>query len=144
MKKNNSIVAFTTYAKTTSHFGEKLGVTDLHRGTQFYINGDTLIKELKSADDYFSTEKLTMTQLAEKFSQVGHLPFTVTFKKKEGEVRTLRGMMVSPENILARAQVIDFDVDKDETKSYDNRQRQVDYRTIQSLIVDGVKYELKK
>lgn len=140
MKQKDNIISFTTYAKVDKANNVELSVTDLHRDTKFDIRGKRLIDELDSADEYETTEKLGLMELADRFSKVGHYPFTVEFKKQNGELRKIRGRMVQVENGLGRSHVIDFDIDKDPSKDYDNRMRQVDHRTIQSLIVNKVKY----
>jgi hypothetical protein len=145
MKQKNQIISFVTYAKINSVHGQNnIHVTDLNRGTDYSINGKSLIDELYSADEYDRTEKVGQTKLAETLCHAGHLPFTATFVKKDGSIRTLRGKLNGYENFMGRASVIDFDVAQDKSKNYDTRIRQVDLRTIQGLIVGGVKYELKK
>lgn len=142
--KTDTIIAFTTYAKVNDHFRNTLMVRDLHRETDFSITGMKLIKECLSADEYETTEKVTLTTLAQKLSEVGHRPFTVVFTKANGEERTLRGQMVKVETGLGRSEVIDFDLDNNPKKDFDTRVRQVDHRTLKSLIVDNVKYIIKK
>ena len=58
--------------------------------------------------------------------------------KQDGTERTLRGKLVKPEPLLGRSMV--EDLDSDDKK---NRLRQVDHRTINWLVVDGVKYTVK-
>lgn len=74
------------------------------------------------------------------------------FKKKvnaalkgvtEGEARTMIGRHFGELNDLGRVNFIDMEVEKDTSKTYDNRQRQVDPRTINYLIIKGVKYNVK-
>jgi hypothetical protein len=68
-------------------------------------------------------------------TNAGYKPFTVRFKKKGGEWRTLRGRFVAHEMLLGRSRV--EDLDEPETKK---RLKQVDHRTIEWLILDNVKY----
>jgi len=127
----------------------QLIVDNVDRKQKFLIRGDELINELSSADSFEKEEKKTMTEIAEIISTSYSTPFTVCFNKqltvkeqkagkKEGVLRTMRARLVTPEPFLGRSKVEDLDV----TDSY--RMRLVDHRTINWLIVDGVKYTKKK
>ena len=59
-------------------------------------------------------------------------PFTVVFVKQNGEKRVMRAKFISTEPLLGRSIVSDLD---DEFKI-----KQVDHRTIESIIIDKVKY----
>jgi 3-dehydroquinate dehydratase len=61
----------------------------------------------------------------------------------EGEERTMVGRHFGELNELGRVNFIDMEVEKDPSKEYDNRQRQVDPRTINYMIIKGVKYTVK-
>lgn len=112
-------------------------------------------------------EAVTQSQIATLLEGVGSKVFSVTFTKKPdpkmvalkigqltkftkknvetcllGEVRTIRGRLVSTEPKMGRSKVIDLDIPK-ETGEYDNRQRQVDHRTITSLTVNSITYTIK-
>jgi hypothetical protein len=139
--KKNDIVSYTSYAKITSIGTNNVSVIDLNNLTDYSINGKELLAQLVSADDFKSTEKCTKTELADKLANVGSFPFTVVFEKQNGETRTLRGLMLKVENGLGRSNVIDLDLPKADKA---NRMRQVDHRTLKSLIVNNVKYILKK
>jgi len=60
-----------------------------------------------------------------------------------GENRTMIGRHFGELTDLGRVQFVDMQVELDKTKSYDNRLRQVDPRTIQWIIVKNIKYILK-
>jgi hypothetical protein len=60
-----------------------------------------------------------------------------------GEERTLIGYLVKTENGFGRSEVIDLEIERDWSKEYDNRLRQVDHRTINWLIFKNVKYVVK-
>lgn len=111
---------------------------DLDDGTTFYLEGAELIGTCLSGDHFDREVDVSLTKLAEEFTKVGTRPFTVTYIKKNGEVRTLRGRMLTPDNVLGRSTVLDFDVDKGSPL------RQVDHRTLQSLVVSGVKYTVRR
>ena len=139
--KKNDIVSYTSYSKITLVGNNNVSVVDLNNGTEYDINGKLLVDQLVSADDFEKTQKCTKTELADKIANVGALPFTVVFEKQHGESRTLRGIMLKVENGLGRSNVIDLDLPLADKA---NRMRQVDHRTLQSLIVNNVKYILKK
>jgi hypothetical protein len=137
-KVNNKIV-----------YSETITVTDLDTGLEFEIHGNKLIGQCFSADRFFEEKKVTRTEMAETLSKSFNIPFTVVFQKSgkgkgetKGEMRTLRGRLVSVEALMGRARVIDLDLPNDGNPT--SRQRLVDFRTLESLIVGGVKYTLKK
>lgn len=61
----------------------------------------------------------------------------------EGEKRVMVGRHFGELNDLGRVNFIDMALEHDRTKEYDTRLRQVDPRTLHSLIVDNILYELK-
>ena len=129
-----------------------------------------LLETMYSATHYKSEVPLNMTGLAELLQFVQDEVFTIYFKKQatennatqmlldaaasdftdskklaqlakkliEGEDCSLTCHMVEVENNLGRSLVVDL-----KTTSY-NRYRQVDHRTIESIIFKNVKYVLKK
>jgi hypothetical protein len=60
-----------------------------------------------------------------------------------GEERTMVGRHYGHQDEFGRINFIDMNIVKDETKDYDTRYRLVDPRTINWLIVKGVKYKVK-
>lgn len=60
-----------------------------------------------------------------------------------GELRVMRGRHYRQINDLGRVQFVDMEVEKKEG-TYDARLKQVDPRTIQYIIVNGIKHSLKK
>ena len=137
--QKDSVLALTYFVKALSSVKDnKLAVEDLDRKNPFLIEGEAILKTCTSADQFNKTEKKTKTELAELFVNVGNLPFTVQFLTQKSEKRTLRGRYLSHEKLLGRSKVDDLDV----TKGI--RMRLVDHRNLQSLVVDGVKYILKK
>ena len=79
-----------------------------------------------------------MTQLAEELIASKGVPFTVEFIKKEGDTRKLRGRFKRTEPLMGRSHVDDLDL----AESY--KERQVDHRSILSLIKNNTKFVLKK
>lgn len=64
-------------------------------------------------------------------------------KGLNGEERTMTGRHHGGKDDFGRLHFIDMDILKDASKSYDTRQRLVDPRTLNWLIVNGVKYIAK-
>jgi hypothetical protein len=60
-----------------------------------------------------------------------------------GKLRVIKGRHYGNVDDLGRVHFIDMEIQRDPTKDYDNRSRQVDPRTIQYLIINKVKYSLK-
>jgi len=145
--KKDHLMAFVYWAKVTStninyaslfNPSPRLDVQNVDNGEKFSVHGNTLIEESYSADVYADTVTVSKTKAAEMLVSAYNKPFTVAFEKLDGELRVLRGRLVQPEPLLGRSMVEDLDLAEG---SY--RLRQVDHRTIQSLIVDNVKYLVK-
>jgi len=144
MKHNtNDIVRLVHYVRVNKAYAGNLNCTDLERGFDFTVQGSELSDSVNSADSFETTEKVGITKIVEIFESVRENVFSVTFEKKDGSPRKLRGYMVKRETGMGRSMVIDLDLDKKEHPTYDNRLRQVDHRTISELIVDGVRYVVK-
>ena len=60
-----------------------------------------------------------------------------------GEERVMVGRHYGAVDEFGRIHFVDMEIERDITKSYDNRMRLVDPRTIKYLIVNNVKYILK-
>lgn len=145
-------------------------VKNLETGESFGISL-SLAEGYKHAEAFDKEEKVSRTVAVEILETVGDKVFTVEYTKKPdpkevakviramsdkdamsktkveramlGEDRTMRGRLISVEAKLGRSQVIDLDIDKQLKGDWDIRQRQVDHRTIKSLIVNRVKYVVK-
>jgi hypothetical protein len=132
---------------------------------------------LTSGSQYDKEEKITRTELAEKFSGAVNVAFEVCFYKKvkeadvvkeimdtytnstpkdleknlkkavnkgmEGEQRILRGYHKSGKDEFGRIICTDMEIAKDPRSPIDSRVRLVDPRTIEYLIVRGVKWVAK-
>ncbi len=61
----------------------------------------------------------------------------------EGEERVMIGRHYGASDDFGRVHFVDMEVVKDASKDYDTRMRLVDPRTLQHLIVNNVKYNLK-
>lgn len=133
---------------------EKLTKTDL---------GELFIKSSKIAmtvaffkKDEVKTKKVFEAEKAAKISEIENAkvsdvarllndlmenPLT---KVIPGELRVMKGRHYGKVELsTGRVNFLDMELERDRTKSEDNRFRQVDPRTIQYIIVDGVKYSLK-
>lgn len=143
--KPGDILAEVNYVQVVSydydHPGfypqRSLKVRDLKTDLTYAVRGEALIDQYESADHYDREEKVIRTQLAKIFVDVGYLPFTVVFVKADGKERTLRGHLVEHETYMGRSTVFDLDVISGSPL------RQVDHRTLKSLIVNRVKYSVK-
>lgn len=135
--KKDHIMAFIYYAKVkeVASNGELLHLENLRDGSEFRVSGLALVEDSCSADQYHEEVKVSKTKAAEILIESHNRPFTVSFQKQDGEERVLRGRLIRPEPLLGRSMVEDFD-----QSDTGNRFRQVDHRTINFLIVDGVKY----
>ena len=60
-----------------------------------------------------------------------------------GEERTMVGRHYGSQDEFGRIRFIDMDEKRDTAKDYDNRQRLIDPRTINWVILRGIKYEVK-
>ena len=133
--QKENVLCLVKYVKVTNANPNSMEVVDLDNNEKFSIIGKDLCDQCQSADYYDSTEECTKTQLAEILVGCWNKPFTVEFEKADKKLRTLRGRLVSTESILGRSMVEDLDLPANK------RIRQVDHRTIKSIIVDGVKYQ---
>jgi hypothetical protein len=129
-----------------------------------------LLETMYSADHFEREIPLNMTGLAELLQNVQDNVFTIEFQKQASESNAIQALtdadtacfkdpkkmkdlakqlisgqpckmtchMVQVENNLGRSLVIDLNADSD------NKFRQVDHRTIESIIFKNVKYSLKK
>ena len=136
--KVGDIMAFVYYAKVKSAKPELLSVKAVDESKlDFEVNGKQLIENGFSADQFDEEITVTKTRAAELLISSHNRPLTVCFEKADGKERTLRGKLVTPEPLLGRSMMEDFDV------SSSNRLRLVDHRTIKFLIVEGIKYTVK-
>lgn len=112
-------------------------VEDQH-GQELTIAGKEFIEtNMKSAAQYSTTEKLGKNALAEKLFTAGDAIMQVKFKKQDGKNRTLVGYFMSQDTNLGRSNMTDLEITKG------HNLRQVDHRTLQEVIVNGVRYTSK-
>lgn len=134
--KSGEYLSTTMYLKVVSKTKDGVMVKNT-QGQEFEVRGTNLLETtFKSAAQFADTKKVTRTDLADILVNLGDQVFTVNFDKQDGTNRTLVGYKVSTENLMGRVNAIDLEV-----TGY--AQRQIDLRTIKSLIVNNVKYQVK-
>lgn len=136
--QQGDLMAFTYWCRVDakslgSH--PAVSVEDVDTGNKFKVTGLELVEAGRSADRYSSTESVSKAKAAQVLTEAFNRPFSVTFLKKDGSRRKLRGRLLSSEHLMGRSMVADLDKDGDV--------RQIDHRTIENIIVDGVKYITK-
>lgn len=95
------------------------------------INKDSIVKEVLE-----KIQNCTVKSLESEIKKI------IT-KTIDGEIRTIKGRHYGIMNNFGRVDFVDMEIQKDFSLSYDNRFRQVDPRTIEWLIVNGIKYVVK-
>ena len=144
--KRDDLMAFTYWARVESNQpvgrrfsseanDRKLTVRNVDTDAQFDVIGNPLISGSMSADQFVKTKRTKKTEFPEILSNAKNVPFTVKFEKADGSPRVLRGRLIGvDQKNLGYIDVEDLDIDDG------NRFRMVDCRTIQYIIVGGVKY----
>jgi hypothetical protein len=168
--KPNEWLSGTVYYQILSSNGNSQSVVDSY-GNKLSVGNSVLGNEMISASQYDTEERVTRSDMVDKLLNAGSCVFTVTFKKqltgervqelleeekydgqppakkrklcdkvlKSGETREMVAYLLSTEHNLGRTNCIDLNLP---ANSY--RVRQVDHRTVESLILRRVKYTLKK
>lgn len=115
---------------------ESLGVIRVRNtyGNEWSIGSEIVEWECVSPDQFTETQRVSRTVLARKLHDAGQNIFKARFTKKDGTVRVLVGHLISREDLMGRAQVVDLQVDNK------NNERQVDYRTLLELVLNGKHY----
>lgn len=135
--KPGEIMAFVYFVKVKSVAPDFLSVKTVDAlDMDFDVNGRPLIENGLSADQWQEEIQVSKTRAAEILVSSFNRPLTVCFEKADGKERVLRGKLVTPEPLLGRSMMEDFDLTGD-------RLRLVDHRTIKYIIVEGVKYSVK-
>lgn len=132
------IISFTVYATVEEKYDDGIVCNDIYTGNKYTIFGPTHYN-VSSADTFSRIENSNKTELAKKILDAGNTVFTVEFVKQNGELRTMRGRLVSDDSLMGRALVEDLDIPNTSVSNI----RQVDLRTLRSLIIHNVKYVVK-
>ena len=98
---------------------------------QKQVKAEDVIKEIMEA--YEGSTVKTMGEVIKKSIK----------KALIGEERTIKGRHSGELNEFGRIQFVDMEITKDFSKDYDNRLRQIDPRTINYIILKGIKYTVK-
>lgn len=133
-----ALVYFVKVVNVSEISGNRLIVADVDNENVFEVNGAPLVERSFSADQFEEEIKVTKTKAAEILISSPNRPLTVCFEKQDGSERVLRGRLISHEALLGRSMVEDLDQDGKD------RLRLVDHRTIRFLVVDGIKFVVKK
>jgi hypothetical protein len=135
------VLACVNYYQIMNVGEKEVSVKDA-RGMKITIGKDILAEECWSADTYRSEVRLCKTGIAKLILHAGDKVFTVEFFKKNGELRKLRGHLASlneEHTVLGMIKVVDLDLVMSGTP-YDKADRLVTFQTVQSLIIDNIKY----
>ena len=159
--------SFTNYFRVDNINGEKINVGNFH-GNSWDISMD-ILQKMHSANHFEVIRSVTRTEMVEKLKSAHDKIFTVSFLKKikkeeiiqklktikkkdiknknqlkkvakqllKGEPHTLIGRLSSKKVDFGRSMVIDLRI----RKGYPVRL--IDHRTLETLIIAGVKYVLK-
>lgn len=144
-----NIIVSKQYAEsclvTADQFSEQKQVNKTEAAAIFLANPSIVMtvnfnKQVKVAD----VEK----EIMEAYDSSTPKLFETAMKKAvkrglSGEERTIVGRHYGGQNEFGRVNFIDMNLEKDESKDYDTRIRQVDPRTINYLIVNNVKHTVK-
>lgn len=142
MKFNNvkpgEVLSTTKYMTVSERKSDYIKVRDSD-GTEFTVHGPEFIEQsMHSSMQFSKEEEVTKTELAARLLEAGDTVFTVDFVKADGKSRVLTGRLLDTENYMGRSNVIDLQV------TSGSPTRQVDHRTLKSLILRDVKYIAKK
>lgn len=135
--KKGEVLSTTLYMTVVDTLSDGVKVVDTN-GQKFDIKGKKLIEStIKSANQYSKEHIVTRTELADILIGAGDSVFTVEFEKQDGSARTLVGRLINTENTMGRSNVVDLQI----TSGMPNRQ--VDHRTLQSMILKDNRYVVK-
>lgn len=136
--KVGEVLSSTIYPTVVAKDADSIKVKDT-MGREFTIKGPKFIEEaMNSSSQYTKEEKVSKTKAAEILTAVGDTVFTAVFEKQDGTERTIVAKLIDTENLMGRSNVTDLQV------TTGTNLRQIDHRTLKSLIVKGTKYTVKK
>lgn len=110
----------------------------------FFKKDQAKTKKAYEAEKKAKIEEIQSARVADVPKLLNDLIENPLSKVIPGELRIMKGRHYGSIDELGRIQFIDMEQSRDASKDYDTRLRQVDPRTIQYIIVGGVKYQLKK
>ena len=134
-------MAFTYYVKVDTVDPDQniLRSINLADGKGIQFGGKELLENSSSADQFSEEIAVSRTDLVGiLLNKVGQKVFTVNFIAKDGDERTYRATYIAHEHFFGRSKIKNLDA-----KDYKDELKQADHRTINWLIVGGVKYFVK-
>ena len=145
--KTGDKISMITFMEVTS-----VGIGNVHVTTE---DGEKLsIGNGVFEENIYSTQiddeqKMSKTAIAELLTTARDAVIQVCFDKADGTERVLTGYVIGSEPLLGRSFVIDLEKpkklrkNKKDDQHWDERQRQVDHRTLKWLVYKGIKYKVK-
>lgn len=131
--KKNDVIGVMRYYKVVGKEGDVVKLEDIYKGNLLVDNVDDLEDFISNPSTFDKTLKVPKSELLNILSNAGPLPFTIEFIKQNGDHRVLLGTFVGPEPHFGRSIVRDLEM---------KEIRQVDNRTVESLIINNIKYEV--
>lgn len=136
--RNGERLSMTYYLEVLSKSGDSIQVRDQNK-MEFTIKGKSLIENtIKSASQFYETRKVSRTEMVDILLGSGDTVFTCVFTKQDGTERTLIGHLTNTEPHFGRSNVFDLEV------TSGHPIRQVDHRTLSEIIINNIRYILKK
>jgi hypothetical protein len=113
--------------------------------TVAYYKKDTeKTKKDWEAEKAAKIEEINNAKVSEVPSLLNNLIENPISKIIPGELRVMKGRHYGEVDDLGRVRFVDMEISLNKNSNMDNRLRLVDPRTISYIIVDGIKYSLKK
>ena len=138
------------YIKSADHYDKEVKATKTELEEIFKMNPRTVMtvtfyKQVKEKDVVDKLEALYANQGGHIISKEDYLKAVKAVAKEVtlGELRTARGRHELNYGTGGRLYFVDMDKEKNPEKDYDTRIIQVDPRTLQSIVVNNIKYVLK-
>ena len=129
----------TVYYTVVAKLDGKTTVKDSETGDSLTISDTIIERESYSAQQYTSEEKVSRTDAVRVLQNAGDTVFTVVFTKKDGSSREMiarRIPGVPGDTVFGRTECLEIVVGG-------SQRRQVDHRTLQSIVWKGVLYTVK-
>jgi hypothetical protein len=137
--QKDNILVLTHYVRVNAANPNKASVVDIDTGLNFDIQGKALLERCLTGDQHSKVQKVTKTEAAQLLISAFNKPIKLAFEKTDGSLREMRCRLVSPEPLLGRSMVEDLDIADPK-----DRIRQADHRTLKWIVLDDIRYEVKK
>lgn len=141
----NSAEVFSTEEKKTLTELQEIFVNNPRVAMEvgYYKKDEPKTKKAYEAEKAAAIKKVQDASLSTAAAILADLIDNPISKVIPGEFRIIRGRHYNSQHVSGRINFIDMELEKGDKADYDARVRQVDPRTIQHIIVGGVKYSLK-